>query len=94
MNRTLERISDQVVTQDNAWTLVTLVAVVAGAILGRKLLKGGWRAITGEEPPLNPDAEEVTWHSALGWAVVSGALVGLVRTLSRKGMSSARRRWA
>jgi hypothetical protein len=93
IGQTLDSISNRVVTRDNVWTLVSLVAVVAGALLGRALLKSGWRASTGEKPPLNPDAEEVSWGFAISWAVVSGALVGILRTLSRKGVSSIRHRW-
>ncbi|MBA2434181.1 MAG: DUF4235 domain-containing protein [Verrucomicrobiota bacterium] len=66
----------------------------AAAALGRALLKSGWRATTGREPPRNPDADDATWIEALVWAVVTGALVGIARALSRKGTSSVRRWWS
>jgi hypothetical protein len=92
ISRTLDRISDRFVTEENTWALIALVAAVVGGVLGRTLLKSGWRASTGEEAPVNPDPEDVSWGSAITWAVVSGALVGILRTISRKGVSSIRHR--
>ncbi len=94
MNRTLQELSDRVLTRENAWTALTLVAAVAGATTARSLLKSGWRSATGQEPPDNPDAEDSTWREAMAWAVVTGAIAGVARSLSRGGASKARRRWA
>lgn len=94
MNKSLNRLSDEVFTADNVWTAVGFLAVVVGAGVGRKLLKAGWRASTGKEPPLNPDAEDATWVQALVWGVVTGAIIGMVRAATRSGASSVRRHWA
>ncbi len=93
MNRSLQELNDNVLTRDNAWTALGLVAAVAGAVIARSLLKAGWRSATGEEPPLNPDAADSTWREALAWAVVTGAIAGVARSLFRGGASKARRRW-
>ncbi|MDQ6735504.1 MAG: DUF4235 domain-containing protein [Nitrospirota bacterium] len=94
MNKSLERLSDKVFTADNAWTAVGFLAVVLGAGVGRQILKSGWRASTGKEPPLNPDAEDATWLQSLAWGVVTGAIIGMVRAASRSGASSVRRYWS
>lgn len=91
---TFDHLREEILTRENAWTVGSLLVVVLGAAAGRALLKGGWRATTGREPPLNPEDDEVNWRSALLWAVVTGALVGIARTVSRKGASSIRRRWS
>lgn len=91
LDQKLDRLRDEIMTRENVWSLGGFLAVVLAAAIGRTLLKSGWRASTGTEPPQNPDSEEATWTQALGWAVVTGALVGVVRTLSRKGTNSIRR---
>ena len=84
----------EIMTRDNVWTLVGVVAVIIGSALGRKVLESSWRATTGKEPPLNPDTEDASWLEALAWGVTTGAIIGVVRALSRQGTSSARRRWS
>ncbi len=93
MNRSLQKLSDRVLTPENAWTALAFVAAVAGAAAARSLVKAGWRSSTGQEPPENPDAEDSTWKEALAWGVMTGAIAGVARALSRGGASKARRRW-
>ncbi len=92
--KSINHLRAEIMTPENAWTVAGFLAVVLGAATGRALLKSGWRTATGSEPPLNPESDETDWRSALVWAVVTGALVGIVRTVSRKGASSIRRRWS
>lgn len=94
MNRTLNRLNEELLTTETAWAAAGFFAAVLGAAIGRKLLKEGWRKASGKEPPINPGLEETTWIDAIAWGVVSGALIGVVRAASRHGASSARRRWA
>ena len=81
-------------TRDNAWTLIGVLAVIVESALGRKLLEDGWEATTGKKPPLNPGKEGATWPEALIWGVATGAVVGVIRALSRRGATSARRHWS
>ncbi len=94
MSKPLNRISDAVFTADNVWTAIGFLAVVVGAGVGRKALKSGWLASTGNEPPLDADAEDATWVQALVWGVVTGAIIGMVRAATRSGASSVRRHWS
>jgi hypothetical protein len=93
MNHTLAHFNEEVLTRENAWTAASILTVIAGAMMGRFLLKCGWRAMTGNEPPENPDGDDTNWKQALIWGVVSGAIMGVVRALSQKGASAAERRW-
>ncbi len=93
MKQPQAKFNDRVMTRDNAWTAVSILAVVAGATMGRTLLKSGWRAVTGNEPPKDPDADDTTWKQALTWCVLTGAIIGVVRVVSRKGASAFERRW-
>ncbi|TWU46817.1 DUF4235 domain-containing protein [Rubripirellula reticaptiva] len=69
-------------------------AVAAGtALVARELLKGGWRAALGSEPPRNPASHEVDWRDAMLWGVMSGAIVGAARIASRRATSSAYNRF-
>lgn len=94
MNQTLDNIRHELMTRENAWTLGSFLLVVAGAAAGRALLKRGWRATAGGEPPEDPDAGDTNWPEAIAWAVVTGALVGVARALARKGASAAERHWS
>ncbi len=93
MNQTLARFNEEVMTRDNAWTVVGILTVVVGATVGRTLLKSGWRAVTGNEPPKDPDADDTSWKQALTWGVLTGAIIGVVRALSHKSASAFERRW-
>lgn len=94
MTKILDRLNERFLTRENVWSAIGLLAVVAGNTVGRHLLKAGYRATTGGEPPEDPLEDETNWGEALVWAVVTGALVGIVRTLSRHSARSARQRWS
>lgn len=69
---------------------VLTFAVAAGtALVAREVLKGGWRAALGSEPPKNPASHQVDWRDAMLWGVMSGAIVGAARIASRRATSSA-----
>jgi hypothetical protein len=35
-------------------------------------------------PPTNPESPDTTWQEAVGWAIVSGAAVGVARLLATR----------
>lgn len=93
MNESLNRLNDRIFNQETAWTLVTLLAAIAGAALARNALKLGWKKTTGKEPPLDPGTSEVTWIDALAWGIVTGAIAGVMRAVSRRGATGLKRYW-
>ena len=71
---------------------VTLAAAMLGGVLARQALKAGWQVAFKREPPINPASREVDWGEALLWGVASGALVGTLRIMARRGASGAYRK--
>jgi len=63
--------------------LATLSAVTAG-IAARKVLITVFRRTTGKQPPANPAAPGTSWGQAIGWAVASGATLGVARMLATR----------
>lgn len=70
------------------YKLLALGASVLGAMAARKSLTFVWKALSGKEPPANPEHPEVTWGEAASWALVSGAAVGLARMVAQKRVAS------
>ena len=66
------------------WKVLGTGAAVGAAVVARKLLTRGWTAATGKEPPANPEDPEVSWQEAVGWAVVSGAVIEVTRLLATR----------
>ena len=71
-----------------AYKLMALAASVLGALAARKSLTLLWKIAVGKEPPANPEHPEVTWPEAVGWAVVSGAVVGVARLAAQKKVAT------
>ena len=66
------------------WKVLGTSAAVFAAVVAKKLVTTGWTAATGKEPPANPEDPEVSWPEAIGWAVASGAVVGVARLLATR----------
>ena len=71
------------------WKVMGLVSAVGAGFVAKKVVTVGWKAVTGNEPPTNPEDPEVTWQEAVGFAVVSGAVLGLARMLASRQAASA-----
>lgn len=74
-------------------------AVALGASLGatavaKKIAEKTWKASAGKEPPADPTDPEVELREALVWAVVSGLLMAVMRTLVARRLSRKDRRRA
>jgi hypothetical protein len=79
--------SDQ--TGKTGYKLLALMASFVGAMAARKTLSFAWKAVSGKEPPANPEHPAVTWPEAVSWAVVSGATVGLARLAAQKKVAAS-----
>ena len=66
------------------WKILGTGAAIGVALVARKLATSGWTAATGKAPPANPQDPEVSWQEAVGWAVASGAFVGVARLLATR----------
>jgi Protein of unknown function (DUF4235) len=66
------------------WKILGTGAAIGAAVVAKKLVTSGWTAATGKQPPVNPEDPEVSWPEAVGWAVASGAAVGVARLLATR----------
>jgi uncharacterized protein DUF4235 len=72
------------VDEDKVWNAVASGAAVGGAMLARPLVARGWRLAFRTEPPGNPAHQDVSWRDALLWALVTGAMVGVIRLVAQR----------
>jgi len=81
---------------DFSTRVVNGLATMSAAFLARKALIAGWTKVTGKEPPTNPEDPQVALPEAIGWSVLVGITVAIVRVLairavSRRSLGSANR---
>jgi hypothetical protein len=71
------------------WKLYVGVIGAVTTIAAQRLLKAGWKLVTGDDPPspTDPDTPVVT---ALSWALASGIGVGVTQILTQR---MAARHW-
>lgn len=70
--------------EDKVWNGVASAAAVGAVVLTKPVIERAWRLAFGTDPPGNPAAEDVSWHDALLWALVTGAVVGVVRLVAQR----------
>jgi hypothetical protein len=66
------------------WKILGTSAAIGAAVVARKVITSGWTSATGKAPPANPEDPEVSWPEAVGWAVASGAFIGVARLLATR----------
>lgn len=71
-----------------AYKVLALAASLLGALAARKTMTFAWKALSGKEPPANPEHPEVSWGEAASWAIASGAAVGLARMVAQKRVAT------
>lgn len=69
-----------------AWTALSNLSGLAGAVLTRQLLQRVWTAVSDadREPPFNPADRRIGWSTALQWAVAAGVGAGVARVVSQR----------
>ena len=71
------------------WLAVTGVAAMGASYLTRSLLRKGWNATTGEDPPINPANAQTDWSEAIVWTLAVSVAAGLSQLAARRGLASA-----
>lgn len=72
------------------WTIVRSVTTMATVAVTKKAIDSGWRFVTGNEPPGDPENPDTPWLEALVWVTASGVGVVVARRLATR---TATRRW-
>ena len=83
-------------TEGRSTRFMHAATAMSAGFLARKLLMVAWTKVTGKKPPTNPEDPAETLAEALGWSVLVGITVSVVRVLAiravaRKTLSSADR---
>jgi Protein of unknown function (DUF4235) len=71
------------------WNGVASGAAVAAVAASRPLIERGWRMAFKSEPPGNPAHQDVSWRDALLWAIITGAVVGVIRLVAQRLAAAA-----
>lgn len=66
---------------DKIWSLATTGAAIGGGMVAKNVTEALWKFVTGSNSPSNPEDPEVNWGEAVAFALVSGAVVQLVRVM-------------
>jgi Protein of unknown function (DUF4235) len=61
------------------WKVLSAGSAVMAALAADQALNILWRGATGNKPPTVPEDPETSMAEALGWAALSGAVIGLAR---------------
>ena len=73
--------------EDRITRLMYAVTAMSAAFGARKLLIFAWTKATGKRPPTNPEDPQETLAEALGWSVLVGITVAVVRVLAIRAVS-------
>ena len=73
--------------EDRNARFIYMVTATSTAFLARKLLIFAWTKATGKKPPTNPEDPQETLAEALGWSVLVGITVAVVRVLAIRAVS-------
>jgi Protein of unknown function (DUF4235) len=79
------------VDEEKVWNGVASAAAVGAVVATKPLIERAWRVAFRSEPPGNPAHQDVAWRDALVWALVTGAVVGVVRLVAQRLAAGA---WA
>jgi hypothetical protein len=65
-------------------SLSMTLLLLGASVLARESVAKGWAKAAGEDPPREKSNREVGFREAMGWALLSGSMVGLARMLVRR----------
>jgi hypothetical protein len=73
--------------EDRSTRIVYMATAMSTAFVARKLLIFAWTKVVGKKPPTNPEDPQETLVEALGWSVLVGITVAVVRVLAIRAVS-------
>lgn len=78
----------------STWEMIGTGAAAVAAVTARRTLTAGWEKGTGTKPPANPADPTTEWRQAVLWAVLTGAVIGLVRMLATRQAAVLAKRYS
>lgn len=75
--------------EEKVWNAVASGAAIGAVVASKPLLERGWRVVFRSDPPGNPAHHEVAWRDALLWALLTGAVVGVIRLVAQRAAAGA-----
>jgi Protein of unknown function (DUF4235) len=66
------------------WKIVGGTATTAAGAAASRTATVAYRKIRKSEPPTNPANPHTRWAEAIGWAVLSGAVIGIGRLAAER----------
>ena len=66
------------------WKVLRTGAAESADVVARKVVTVCWTIAAGKAPPGHPNNPQVSWPRAFGWAMASGAFVGVSRLLATR----------
>ena len=79
------------IDEEQVWNGVASAAAIGAVMATKPLVERVWTLLARREAPGNPAHQDVSWGEALAWALVTGALVGVIRLLAQRLAAAA---WA
>jgi hypothetical protein len=77
------------VDEDKVWNAVASGAAIGAVVMSKPVLERSWRVVFRSDPPGNPAHHDVAWRDALLWALLTGALVGVIRLVAQRAAAGA-----
>jgi hypothetical protein len=77
------------VDEDKVWNAVASGAAIGAVVVSKPVLERTWRLVFRSDPPGNPAHHDVAWREALLWALITGALVGVIRLVAQRAAAGA-----
>lgn len=74
---------------ETLWKLGTTGAAIGAGIMAKKVTETTWKFITGGDSPSNPEDPDIDWGEAIGFALLSGAIVQLARMMINRESTRA-----
>ena len=72
-------------SNDKMWSLVAAGSAMMVGMAVKALLNKSWKAVTKQNPPLNPASRDTSWKEAIAWTVASSVAIGVAELIARRG---------
>lgn len=74
---------------EKLWSLATTGAAIGSGVFAKKITEKTWTFVTGSSSPSNPEDPDIDWGEAIAFALLSGAVVQLLRMLVNRQSTKA-----